>query len=64
MAETSDAARQGQTTHGALLPAEETWPLIDEYSTIRSLDLQVLSNQFKDLLGSATKSIRTTQQSK
>ncbi len=35
MAETPDAPRQDQTTHGALLPAEETCPLTDEYLPIQ-----------------------------
>ncbi len=40
---------------------EETWQLTDEYSTIRSLDLQVLSAQLGGLRGRVTKAVQTTQ---
>jgi hypothetical protein len=50
-----------KTTHGAFLTAEETWPLADEYSMIRYLDLQGLSAQLGGLPGRATKSIRKIQ---
>jgi hypothetical protein len=41
----SDATQKDQTTHGALLRAEDTWPLTDEHSTIPYLDQQELGAQ-------------------
>jgi hypothetical protein len=52
----TNAPRYNQTTHSALLPAEETWPWTDENSTIRYLDLQEPSGRLK-------KAMRTTQRS-
>ncbi len=40
---------------------EEAWPLTDEYSMIRSFDLQVRSAQLGVLRGRVTKAIRITQ---
>jgi hypothetical protein len=45
MVETPDATQQDQTTHGALLRAEDTWPLTDEHPTIPYLDQQELGAQ-------------------
>ncbi len=44
-----DTTRHDQTAHGGLLPVEETWPLTDEYSTIRCLNLQELSAQLSTI---------------